>query len=92
MNLSGEGRDAFKALEGSAVLYFQVQVLAHFLGEVTGEMRTRQNMSLPGPHPQSGISFILHPGKKPMGGGGFAPGLSGSELPGGPGPVRDQAL
>lgn len=51
LNVSGEGRDAFKSLEGRAVLYFQVQVLAHFLGEVTGEMRTRQNMSLPGPHP-----------------------------------------
>ena len=35
--MSGEGRDAFKVLEGRAVLYFQVQVLALFLGEVTGE-------------------------------------------------------
>lgn len=61
LNVSGEGRDAFKALECRAVLYFQVQVLALFLGEVTGEKRTRQTMSLPGPHPQAGISFILHP-------------------------------
>ena len=35
-NVSGDGRDAFKALEGRMVLYFQVQVLALFLGEVTG--------------------------------------------------------
>lgn len=34
--MSGDGRDAFKALEGRTVVYFQVQVLALFLGEVTG--------------------------------------------------------